>query len=79
MQGLPLMILPEEVTILLENKIARLVEYPSLRQKPDDDMRKVFQNFRKKMFKEQEAALKDGKKKQVCTLFYFTLIISTQE
>ncbi|CAG5106786.1 Similar to TSEN34: tRNA-splicing endonuclease subunit Sen34 (Homo sapiens) [Cotesia congregata] len=65
MQGLPLMILPEEVTLLLENKIARLVEYPSLRQEPDDDMRKVFENFRKKMFKEQETALKDGKKKLI--------------
>ncbi|XP_057338079.1 tRNA-splicing endonuclease subunit Sen34 [Microplitis mediator] len=65
LHGLPLMLIPEEVTLLLETKIARLIEYPCLRQEPDDDLKKVFEDHRKRLFAEQDECLKEGKRLQI--------------
>lgn len=51
--GLPMVLLPEEVTLLLEQKVARLVSYSSLRCAPSSDVRQKFQEYRKTMYKQQ--------------------------
>lgn len=80
LHGLPLMLMPEEVTLLLETKIARLIEYPCLRQEPDDDLKKVFEEHRRRLFAEQDECLKEGKRLQVCRplQFYYSSGIQTQ-
>jgi len=51
--GLPMVLLPEEVTLLLEQKVARLVSYSSLTCAPSSDIRQKFQDYRKCLYKEQ--------------------------
>lgn len=51
--GLPMVLLPEEVTLLLDHKVARLVSYASLSCAPSSDARQKFQEYRKTMYKEQ--------------------------
>ncbi|KAK0082033.1 hypothetical protein PV325_011179 [Microctonus aethiopoides] len=66
--GLPLLLSPEEVTLLLEKKIARLVELPCLQQKPSSDLMKAFNSYRKKMLIEQEECLVETRKAQIVEL-----------
>ncbi|EGI65192.1 tRNA-splicing endonuclease subunit Sen34 [Acromyrmex echinatior] len=65
--GLPLLLLPEEVTLLLEKKIACLVECTNLKTQPDESLNQRFQEYRDKLFLEQGNCLKDNRKKQVIT------------
>jgi len=65
--GLPLLLLPEEVTLLLEKKIACLIECTSLKTQPDESLNQRFQEYRDKLFQEQGNCLKDNRKKQVIT------------
>jgi len=51
--GLPMVLIPEEVTLLLEQKFARLVSYPSLTCAPSNDIRQKFQEYRKCLYKQQ--------------------------
>nr|CAD7399779.1 unnamed protein product [Timema cristinae] len=51
--GLPLSLINEEVTLLIEKNIATLVRYPSLSRIPGDGVKKEFEKFRKRMHKEQ--------------------------
>jgi hypothetical protein len=51
--GLPMVLLPEEVTLLLEQKVARLVSFSSLACAPSNDIREKFQEYRKCLYKEQ--------------------------
>lgn len=79
--GLPLLLLPEEITLLVEKKIAYLVECTSLKAQPDQSLSQRFQEYREKLFLEQADCLKDNRKKQVVIyiviyiyfFFFFTL------
>lgn len=51
--GLPMVLLPEEVTLLLEQEVARLVSYSSLTCAPSNDIRQKFQEYRKFLYKQQ--------------------------
>lgn len=51
--GLPMVLLPEEVTLLLEQEVARLVTYPSLTCAPSSDIRQKFEEYRECLYKEQ--------------------------
>jgi len=51
--GLPMVLLPEEVTLLLEEKVARLVSYSSITCAPSNDIRQKFQEYRKCLYKQQ--------------------------
>jgi hypothetical protein len=51
--GLPMVLLPEEVTLLLEQEVARLVSYSSLTCAPSNDIRQKFQEYRKRLYKQQ--------------------------
>ncbi|XP_012276363.1 tRNA-splicing endonuclease subunit Sen34 [Orussus abietinus] len=63
--GLPLLLLPEEVTVLLEQKVARLVHYPCLQQIPSESLKKAFEDYRQELFVEQEKCLREQRKQQV--------------
>lgn len=65
MSGLPLSLLPEEAKLLMDKGVARLVHYPCMKQKPSDDLEKLFLEFREKLFLEQEVCLRKEKEKQV--------------
>lgn len=66
--GLPLLLLPEEVTLLLEKKIACLVECTSLKTQPNESLSQRFQEYRDKLFLEQVDCLKDNRKKQIASV-----------
>lgn len=63
--GLPLLLLPEEVTLLLEKNIARLVRYASLEKLPNESLSKRFKEYRETLFLEQAECLKESRKRQV--------------
>lgn len=67
--GLPLLLLPEEITLLLEKKIARLVECTNLKTRPDESLSQKFQEYRDKLFLEQADCLKDNRKRQVIVIY----------
>ncbi|KAL6252169.1 hypothetical protein P5V15_004446 [Pogonomyrmex californicus] len=67
-RGLPLLLLPEEVTLLLEKKIACLVECTALNISPDESLRQRFQEYREKLFQEQADSFKDNRKKQIISI-----------
>ncbi|XP_011167367.2 tRNA-splicing endonuclease subunit Sen34 [Solenopsis invicta] len=66
--GLPLLLLPEEVTLLLEKKIACLVECKSLKTQPDESLSQRFQEYRDKLFLEQADCLKENRKEQITSV-----------
>jgi tRNA-splicing endonuclease subunit Sen34 len=51
--GLPMVLLPEEVTLLLEQKVVRLVSYSLPSYDSSIDMRLKFQEYRKAMYTQQ--------------------------
>lgn len=68
LSGLPLLLQPEEVTLLLEKSFARLVQYPCLQKPPSDSLKEIFKRYRNQLYIEQEECLRKERKKQV-TLF----------
>ncbi|XP_068992267.1 tRNA-splicing endonuclease subunit Sen34-like [Neodiprion pinetum] len=62
---LPLLLMPEEVVLMVKKNIARLVDYPSIRKQPSESFKKIFQEHRDKLYKEQEVCLRDERRKQV--------------
>nr|CAD7571456.1 unnamed protein product [Timema californicum] len=63
--GLPLSLINEEVTLLIEKNIATLVCYPSLSRMPGDGVKKEFEKFRKRMHKEQVECCIEERKRQI--------------
>jgi tRNA-splicing endonuclease subunit Sen34 len=51
--GLPMVLLPEEVTLLLEQEVVRLVSYSSLSCAPSNDIRQKFKEYRESLYKQQ--------------------------
>ncbi|XP_076766290.1 tRNA splicing endonuclease subunit 34 [Xylocopa sonorina] len=65
LSGLPLLLQPEEVSLLLEKNVARLVRYPRLQEPPSDSLKQVFEEYRNTLYIEQEKCLKREREKQV--------------
>lgn len=65
LSGLPLMLQPEEVSLLLEKNIARLIRYPCLQKPPSDSLRQIFEEYRNSLYVEQEKCLRKERQKQV--------------
>ncbi|XP_043272962.1 tRNA-splicing endonuclease subunit Sen34 [Venturia canescens] len=65
LHGLPLMLLPEEATLLLEKNIARLIYYPCLLQKPSKSLKKIVEEYRGKLFVQQEECLRQERRNQL--------------
>lgn len=63
--GLPLLLLPEEVTLLLEKKIACLVHCSSLEKPPTESLSEKFQEYRNTLFIQQAECLRENRRKQV--------------
>jgi FtsZ-binding cell division protein ZapB len=51
--ALPLSLTPEETILLLQEKIARLVEYNEFLDKPKGDLKEKFEEFRKQSYLDQ--------------------------
>lgn len=71
--GLPLLLLPEEVTLLLEKKIACLIQCSNLEKSPTELLNEKFQEYRNTLFLQQAECLRENRKKQViiiCTYLY---------
>lgn len=63
--GLPLLLLPEEVSLLIEKQIARVIQYPCMQKIPSDALKKAFETYRDILFTQQEKCLRDERKKQI--------------
>lgn len=66
LSGLPLLLQPEEVSLLLEKNFVRLVRYPCLQEPPSDSLKQIFEEYRNALYIEQEECLRSERKKQVC-------------
>ncbi|XP_015590203.1 tRNA-splicing endonuclease subunit Sen34 [Cephus cinctus] len=66
--GLPMLLLPEEATLLLEKSIARIVSYPHLQKPPTESLKMVFKEYRDRLFIEQEECLRKERKEQIMTM-----------
>ena len=65
LSGLPLLLQPEEVSLLLEKNYVRLVRYPCLQEPPSDSLKQIFEEYRNALYIEQEECLRSERKKQV--------------
>ncbi|XP_060820529.1 tRNA-splicing endonuclease subunit Sen34 [Bombus pascuorum] len=63
--GLPLLLQPEEVSLLLEKNIARLVRYSCLQKPPSNSLKQAFEEYRNTLYVEQEKCLKKERQKQI--------------
>lgn len=68
--GLPLLLLPEEVTLLLEKNVARLIRCTSLEKPPAESLSKKFEEYKNALFIEQTECLRETRKKQVVIYVY---------
>lgn len=66
--GLPMLLAPEEVALLLEKNFARLVRYSCLQKPPTDSLKETFMKYRNTLFVQQEACLREERKKQVMVM-----------
>lgn len=55
--GLPLALLPEEATLMVEKELAKFTEVPSLLTKPNDAIREASQAFRDELLAEQASIM----------------------
>lgn len=65
--ALPLALMPEETILLLQEKIAHLVEYNELLEKPKGDLKDKFEEFRKQSYLDQVRTLHLPYKKKSLT------------
>ncbi|KAL0275373.1 UNVERIFIED_CONTAM: hypothetical protein PYX00_003233 [Menopon gallinae] len=64
-EGLPLALLPEEATLMVEKELADFKEVPSLSTMPADGIRQESQSYRNEILSEQVGLLKDMRKKEI--------------
>uniref|UniRef100_A0A1B6M6M6 tRNA-splicing endonuclease subunit Sen34 n=1 Tax=Graphocephala atropunctata TaxID=36148 RepID=A0A1B6M6M6_9HEMI len=67
-QGLPLMLLKEEVTLLLEKKLACVVSDSSLAQQPDESSREKYLLYKEENKKEQLQCYDAQRKEQITSM-----------
>lgn len=73
--GLPLLLQPEEVSLLLEKKIARLIQYSCFQKAPSDSLKQIFEEYRNILYAEQEKCLRRERQKQVIKKIFLKNII----
>ncbi|PNF37704.1 tRNA-splicing endonuclease subunit Sen34 [Cryptotermes secundus] len=66
--GLPMVLLPEEVTLLHEQKLVRLVSYSFPSYASSNAVRQKFQEYRKTMYMQQVECFKEERKRQVTSM-----------
>ncbi|XP_046673420.1 tRNA-splicing endonuclease subunit Sen34 [Homalodisca vitripennis] len=67
-QGLPLMLLKEEVTLLLEKNLACVISDSALSQRPDDQSREKYSLYKEENKKEQLQCYEAQRKEQITSL-----------
>lgn len=65
LHGLPFVLLPEEVTLLLEKKIVRLIKYKNLDKRPTTQLIEQHNLHQDKLFNELEECLRNEKIKSI--------------
>lgn len=65
MMGLPLKLMPEEVTLLLEKGFAKPVTYQEMIKEPSDTVKDMFDKSRKKCYEEQIVAAIKYRKQEI--------------
>jgi hypothetical protein len=60
-----MLLLPEEAKLLLEKGICQLIQYPELKEIPCESLKKKFEEYRSKLFTEQQDCLIDQRRMQV--------------
>lgn len=72
-----MLLLPEEAKLLIEKKIARLIQRPILKETPSESLKKKFEEYRYKLYIDQRQCLIDGRRAQVLILIqlFSSLII----
>lgn len=73
--GLPVLLLPEEAKLLVETKIARLIKRPILKETPSESLKKKFEEYRNKLFTDQQQCLIDGRRSQVLRIVYVFFVV----
>ncbi|XP_014219165.1 tRNA-splicing endonuclease subunit Sen34 [Copidosoma floridanum] len=66
--GLPLLLLPEEAKLLVEKDIGRLVQKPMLKEIPTESLKKKFEEYRNKLFLDQQDILIEKRKLQLSSV-----------
>jgi len=65
MLGLPIRLLEEEVTLLLQKKYARLVEYEEMSKEPSMEIKEMFRKYRENNYEEQAIAAKNDRRREI--------------
>ncbi|XP_042884175.1 tRNA-splicing endonuclease subunit Sen34-like [Penaeus japonicus] len=63
--GLPLQLMPEEVTLLIEKGFAKLVEYEEMRKEPASELKEIFNDCRECCYEEQVVAAAAQRKQEI--------------
>jgi len=69
--GLPLLLLSEEVTLLLEKGIAWLIQCTNLDKPPTESLKEKFEEYRNLLFLQQAKCLRENRKRQVFIVYIF--------
>ena len=64
-QSLPLLLLTEEMQLLKEKGLVRLVEFPCLEKEPVEAVKREYQEYREKNYQEQVELYKEERKTQI--------------
>jgi hypothetical protein len=73
--GLPLLLLSEEVTLLLEKGIAQLIKCTNLDKPPTESLKEKFEEYRNLLFQQQAKCLRENRKRQVFIVYIYLLFI----
>lgn len=65
MKGLPMTLLSEETALLLEKKIATLINFPALKQKPDNITKQKYIRYQERISEKQIQLSLDKRKQQI--------------
>ncbi|KAJ8673334.1 hypothetical protein QAD02_004596 [Eretmocerus hayati] len=63
--GLPMLLIPEEAKLLVDKGFARLTHQPALKETPTDSLKKKFEEYRNKLYNEQQECLVNQRKAQI--------------
>ena len=66
-----MVLLPEEAKLLLDNGVARIIQRPILRETPTESLRNKFEEYRHKLYTEQEQCLIEQRKLQVIIISFY--------
>lgn len=63
--GLPLALLPEEATLLVEKKVAQLVHYPCLLSPPSESVQQAFKDYRERLQADEIELYKEERTEEI--------------